>query len=89
MREPKFKIGDDVAVCTKSLHIVIPKTKVIEIKWQEDWPIYVQKQFKGYRTGWFYEVEGSRFSFAEKALRKIGDDDYTLTEEEEREHERN
>jgi hypothetical protein len=92
--EPKFQVGDRVAVCTSNLAVVIPITAVTEREYQDRgyWRDPVQGGLREFSAGWAYCIEacprdsqGRRTWFAEWTLRPIQPDEYTERSEQEKE----
>jgi hypothetical protein len=81
MSNPKFSIGDKVAVCTADLSIVIPATVVLDRRWSEGARIITGNSPALY-TGWSYLVAGAPLFGREYCLRPILPGEYLTTSEE-------
>lgn len=87
MSEPKFSIGDRVAVCTSNFQVVLPATIVRSFR----------KKPAGYNRDpitsvigwlperWSYLVDGCKYFVCEWCLRPIQPDEYTEPSTESRE----
>jgi hypothetical protein len=76
MSNPKFSVGDLVAVCTTPLNIVIPKTRVIEVSFAHQF-ISINMGGKVGVNVWSYKVADHSDWFAEWTLRPHQPGDYT------------
>lgn len=81
MSNPKFHIGQHVAVCTPCLQTVIPKTAVLALKYFDGCGFNVGTGQLQHYAGWLYEVDGEEFQLREICLRPI-DPDTEYSEEE-------
>lgn len=91
MSEPKFQIGQRVAVCSLTPWwglLVIPEALVVGINYVNQGELYTSNYGVEYhiRTeGWIYEINIGPHAYYEKALRPLNDGDYTETEEQQKE----
>jgi len=87
MTEPKFAIGERVAVCTPCLTVVIPATVVVESDWSPADEKFIDPLTGGVVDGgpacWVYQVADDKHWFAESYLRPIDKDEYRETEQQE------
>lgn len=95
MSEPKYAVGDLVAVFGYGMKFISPKTVVTEVRF---WPFCRLHSLsmgitRELHDVWLYRVAGAPVGpmlgqvwHTEAELRPYRDDDYTLTTEEEREN---
>jgi hypothetical protein len=76
MSNPKFSVGQRVAVCTAELDIVIPQTVVVWVKYFYSYVIIQNGKIVRCQPGWGYRVHGFPGFLAERCLRPIDDDEY-------------
>jgi hypothetical protein len=83
MSDPKFSIGDKVAICTPGLYLVIPET-VITDRWFLDDDVYVvHPTMEAIRySGWVYTFIGHHKPTREKNIRPLLPGEYLTTSEE-------
>lgn len=88
MTEPKFSIGQHVAVCGKTLLIVLPSTIIEAVRWAKHMeavrsfvgPHYTQVSSG---DGYYYWVAGTDRWIRERSIRPINPDtEYQDTEQE-------
>lgn len=75
MSNPKFAVGERVAVCTTPLNVVIPKTKVVEVTFSPKMQL-VNMGGKVALNVWNYRVADHSSWFAEWTLRPIFPGEY-------------
>jgi hypothetical protein len=84
VNNPKFSIGQHVAVCTAQLNIVIPATVITGRKWTNaDWADQNGHSVPA-KPGWLYLTSDCERWLREKVLRPI-DPDTEYQDEQERE----
>ena len=59
MSEPKFHVGQAVAVCTKDFELIIPKTLVTAKRYDEEGITHYQGRAWKTLAGWWYQAEGA------------------------------
>ena len=84
MTEPKFAVGQHVAVCTSALDLVIPMTTIIRTRYFPSGMHIdpVDELRKPISATWVYKVADDREWIAEWCLRPIDPDTEYLPEQE-------